>query len=97
MTSPLPRPAWLVLTYRLPPGSTLRSVIRRRLTSAGAVYLANAVAVAPATPGTERAFRRTRKTITEAGGSAQVLRAHVLAGQADWAEGVRPGRSRSLV
>jgi len=39
---------WLVLAYQLPPRSPLTATIRRRLTAAGAVYPANAVAVLPA-------------------------------------------------
>ncbi|MGA7416337.1 MAG: Chromate resistance protein ChrB [Bryobacteraceae bacterium] len=71
---------WLVLAYRLPAASALKAAIRRKLTRIGAVYLVNAVAVLPASPGAERTLRRTRKTITEAGGSAELLRADAVEG-----------------
>ena len=61
--------AWLVLTYRLPASSALKAAIRRKLTGIGAVYLAKAVAVLPASPAAERALRQTRNTIAGAGGS----------------------------
>ena len=74
---------WLVLAYRLPANSGLKSVIRRKLTATGAVYPVNAVAVVPASPAAERAFRRLRNTIGEGGGSAQVLRAEAVEGEPD--------------
>jgi hypothetical protein len=71
---------WLVLVYHLPPGSSgLRSLARRKLTGAGAVYLSRACAVAPAGPA-ERVMRRVRATIADAGGSAVLLRARELCG-----------------
>jgi hypothetical protein len=79
------RVAWLVLAYRLPARPGLKATIRRRLAATGAVYLANAVAAVPASPAAERAFRRVRSMIGEAGGSAQVLRAGVIEGGADLA------------
>jgi hypothetical protein len=79
------RVAWLVLAYRLPARPGLKATIRRRLAATGAVYLANAVAAAPASPAAERAFRRLRSMIGEAGGSAQVLRSAVIEGGADLA------------
>jgi hypothetical protein len=79
------RVAWLVLAYRLPAKPGLKATIRRRLAVAGAVNLANAVAVVPASPAAERAFRRLRSMVGEAGGSAQVLRAAVIEGGADLA------------
>jgi len=57
------RVAWLVLGYRLPAGSGLKAVMRRKLTALGAVYPVNAVAVLPASPTAERAFRRLRNMI----------------------------------
>ena len=42
------RVAWLVLAYRLPANSGLKATIRRKLTTMGAVYPANAVATLPA-------------------------------------------------
>jgi hypothetical protein len=77
------RVAWLVLAYRLPASSGLKTTIRRRLTAIGAVYPANAVATLPASPAAERAFRRLRNMIGEAGGSAQVLRAEAIEGGPD--------------
>ena len=72
--------AWLVLTCRLPASAALKTTIRRKLTGIGAVYLANAVTVLPASPAAERALRQTRNTIAGAGGSAGLLRAEVLEG-----------------
>ena len=87
MTAPVAarasRVAWLVLDYRLPAGSGLKAAIRRKLTALGAVYPVNAVAVLPASPTAERAFRRLRNMIGEGGGSAQVLRAEAIQGEAD--------------
>ena len=74
---------WLVLVYRLPAAPGLKSVIRRRLTGMGAVYPAKAVAAVPTSPAAERALRRLRSMIREAGGSAQVLRAEVMEGEGD--------------
>jgi hypothetical protein len=72
---------WLLLAYRLPANSGLKSAVRRRLTAMGAVYPANAIAVLPESPAAERAFRRLRSMIGEAGGSAQVLRAEMIEGE----------------
>jgi len=72
--------AWLVLTCRLPASAALKTTIRRKLTGIGAVYLANAVTVLPASPAAERALRQTRNTIAGAGDSAELLRAEVLEG-----------------
>ena len=71
---------WLVLAYRLPAASPLKAAMRRKLTGIGAVYPVNAVAVLPASPAAERALRRMRKMIAEAGGSAELLRAEVIEG-----------------
>ena len=89
MTVPAaPRPSravWLVLAYRLPASHGLKTTIRRRLTAVGAVFPVHAVATLPASPAAERAFRRIRRMIGEAGGSAQVLQAEVIEGAADLA------------
>jgi ChrB-like protein len=77
------RASWLILAYRLPARPGLQATIRRRLAGTGAVYLANAVAAAPASPAAERAFRRLRAMIGEAGGSAQVLWAAAIEGGAN--------------
>jgi hypothetical protein len=71
---------WLVLAYRLPAASVLKATIRRKLTGIGAIYPVNAVAVLPASPSAERALRRVRKTIAEAGGLAELLQAEVIEG-----------------
>lgn len=72
--------AWLIIVYRLPPKpSSLRSLVRRQLTAAGAVYLSRACAAAPTGPA-ERVMRRARATIAAAGGSAVLLRARALSG-----------------
>jgi len=47
------------------------------------VYPVNAVAVLPASPTAERAFRRLRNMIGEGGGSAQVLCAEAIEGEPD--------------
>jgi hypothetical protein len=72
--------AWLVLVYQLPAKSAgLKSLVHRRLTAAGAVYLSRACVVAPAGPA-ERAMRRIRAIIADAGGTAVLLRAAALGG-----------------
>ncbi|HEY6296109.1 MAG TPA: Chromate resistance protein ChrB [Streptosporangiaceae bacterium] len=81
--APERRASWLILAYRLPARPRLQATIRRRLARTGAVYLANAVAATPASPAAERAFRRLRAMIGEAGGSAQVLRAAAIEGGAN--------------
>jgi len=81
--APERRVSWLILAYRLPARPGLQATVRRRLAATGAVYPANAVAAAPASPAAERAFRRLRNMIGEAGGSAQVLRAAVIEGGAN--------------
>jgi Protein ChrB, N-terminal len=73
----------LILVYRLPAHSGLKSVIRRKTTAPGAVYPVNAVAALPASPAAERAFRRLRNMIGEGGGSAEVLRAEAIGGDPD--------------
>jgi hypothetical protein len=77
---------WLILSYQLRGGQSLRATIRRRLTAVGAVFPAPAIAALPASPPAERALRRIRKMISEAGGSAQVLRGEVLEGAPQLAE-----------
>lgn len=88
------RVAWLVLAYRLPANSGLKTTIRRKLTTMGAVYPANAVATLPASPTAERAFRRLRSMIGEAGGSAQVLRAEAIEGEPDLVAAFNAARER---
>ena len=71
---------WPVLVYQLPakPGA-LKSLVHRKLTEAGAVYLSPACAVAPAGPA-ERAMRRMRAAIADADGTAVLLRGIALGG-----------------
>jgi Protein ChrB, N-terminal len=78
------RVSWLVLVYRVPSEpSRLRAAVWRRLKALGAVYLANSVATLPASADAERALRSLRAEIGEMGGSAQLLSASALAGEAD--------------
>jgi hypothetical protein len=85
---------WLVLAYRLPANHGLKIAIRRRLTGIGAVFPANAVAAVPHSPAAERALRRMRSQINEAGGSAQVLRAEAIEGARDLAAAFNAARER---
>jgi hypothetical protein len=48
LTAPPGPVTWLILVYRLPAHSGLKSVIRRKATALGAVYPVNAVAALPA-------------------------------------------------
>lgn len=74
--------AWLMLVYRVPGEPTrLRATVWRRLKAAGAVYLANSVAVLPESAAAERALRKLRAEIEGMGGTGQLLRAEALAGQ----------------
>lgn len=74
--------AWLVLIYQLPAEpSSLRAAVGRKLSAAGAVYLSPACAAAPLSRPAERAMRRMRATITDAGGSAVLLTGRPLAGE----------------
>jgi hypothetical protein len=74
--------AWLMLVYRVPGEPTrLRATVWRRLKAAGAVYLANSVAVLPESAEAERVLRKLRAEIEGMGGTGQLLRAEALAGQ----------------
>ena len=85
---------WLVLIYRLPAkASALRAMVHRKLSAAGAVYLSRACAAAPAGPA-ERVMRRMRAMITDAGGSAALLRARALAGEPDLTAAFSAARDR---
>jgi hypothetical protein len=71
---------WLVLVYQLPAKPAgLKSLMQRKLTAAGAVYLSRACAVAPAGRA-ERAMRQVRATIADAGGAAVLVRSAALGG-----------------
>ena len=71
---------WLVLVYQLPAKPAgLKSLVQRKLTAAGAVYLSRACAVAPAGRA-ERAMRQVRATIADADGAAVLVRSAALGG-----------------
>jgi hypothetical protein len=71
-----------MLVYRVPGEPTrLRATVWRRLKAAGAVYLANSVAVLPESADSERTLRKLRAEIEGMGGTGQLLRAEALAGQ----------------
>jgi len=75
---------WLLLIYRVPPEPTrLRSTVWRRIKSLGAIYLQNSVAALPASTANERALRKLRREITDMSGTAMLMSAAVLAGEAE--------------
>jgi hypothetical protein len=75
---------WLLLIYRVPPEPTrLRSTVWRRIKSLGAIYLQNAVAALPASPANERSLRKLRREILDMSGTAILLSAGALAGEAE--------------
>jgi DNA-binding transcriptional regulator PaaX len=75
---------WLLLIYRVPPEPTrLRSTVWRRIKALGAIYLQNSVAALPASTANERALRKLRREITDMSGTAMLLSAAVLAGEAE--------------
>jgi len=77
-------PGWLLLIYRVPPEPTrLRSSVWRRIKSLGAIYLQNSVAALPASTANERALRKLRREITDMSGTAMLISASVLAGEAE--------------
>ena len=77
-------PGWLLLIYRVPPEPTrLRSTVWRRIKSLGAIYLQNSVAALPASPANERSLRRLRREIVDMSGTAILLTAGALAGEAE--------------
>jgi len=74
---------WLLLVYRIPSEPTrLRAGVWRKIKGLGAIYVQNSVAALPASSGAERALRALRAEIGELGGTAFLLDAGVLAGQA---------------
>lgn len=90
-----PRAArWLLLVYRVPGEPTrLRAAVWRRLKSLGAIYLQNSVAALPVTVGGDRALRALRNEIVEQmGGTAQLLMAQALVGDADITEAFNTAR-----
>ena len=75
---------WLLLIYRVPPEPTrLRSTVWRRIKSLGAIYLQNSVAALPASPANERSLRKLRREIVDMSGTAILLTATALAGEAE--------------
>jgi hypothetical protein len=75
---------WLVLIYRVPPEPTrLRSTVWRRIKALGAVYLQSSVAALPASPANERSLRKLRREILDMSGTAVLLSAAALAGDAE--------------
>ena len=75
---------WLLLIYRVPPEPTrLRSTVWRRIKSLGAIYLQNSVAALPASPASERSLRKLRREILDMSGTAILLSATALAGDAE--------------
>jgi Protein ChrB, N-terminal len=77
-------PGWLVLIYRVPPEPTrLRSTVWRRIKALGAIYLQSSVAALPASPANERSLRRLRREILDMSGTAILLSAAALAGDAE--------------
>jgi len=77
-------PGWLLLIYRVPPEPTrLRSTVWRRIKSLGAIYLQNSVAALPASPANERSLRKLRREIVDMSGTAILLTANALAGEAE--------------
>jgi hypothetical protein len=75
---------WLLLIYRVPPDPTrLRSTVWRRIKSLGAIYLQNSVAALPASPANERSLRKLRREILDMSGTAVLLSAAALAGDAE--------------
>jgi hypothetical protein len=79
-----PSSGWLLLIYRVPPEPTrLRSTVWRRIKSLGAIYLQNSVAALPASVASERALRKLRREILDMSGTAVLLSASVLQGEAE--------------
>lgn len=88
---------WLVLVYKLPanPGG-LKTLVQRKLTAAGVVYLSRACAVAPAgsSAPAERAMRQVRAAIADAGGTAVLLRAGAIGGEEQIIAALEAARDR---
>jgi hypothetical protein len=79
-----PDAGWLLLIYRIPPEPTrLRSTVWRRIKSLGAIYLQNSAAALPASPAAERSLRKLRREILDMSGTAILLSAAVLSGEAE--------------
>lgn len=75
---------WLILVYRVPSEPTrLRAAVWRRLKGLGAIYLQNSVAALPASTSADRALRKLRHEIVQMSGTAVLMAAEVLQGEAD--------------
>lgn len=75
---------WLVIVYRVPTEPTrLRAAVWRRLKGLGAVYLQNSVAALPAGRTAQRSLTKLRRDIIDMGGSAVLLAAEALQGEAE--------------
>jgi ChrB-like protein len=75
---------WLLLIYRVPSEPTrLRATVWRRLKGLGAIYLQNSAAALPMNPVNERALRKLRREIVDMSGTAMLMSATALAGEAD--------------
>ena len=83
ITQGQPESSWLLLVYRVPSEPTrLRATVWRRLKALGAVYLQNAAAALPRDAVAERALRKLQHDIQEMNGTAVLLDASALAGEA---------------
>ena len=88
---------WLVLVYKLPAKPAgLKTLVQRKLTAAGAVYLSRACAVVPAgsSAPAERAMRQVRAAIADAGGTAVLLRAGAIGGEEQIIAALEAARDR---
>jgi hypothetical protein len=75
---------WLILIYRVPSEPTrLRATVWRRLKGLGAIYLQNSVAALPAGTAAERALSKLRHEIIEMAGTAVLMSATAILGEAD--------------
>lgn len=82
MTEARPQPAWLLLTYKVPPDpARQRMALWRKLKSLGAVYLQNGVCVLPHDPDHLRQLKiLDHEIVAEMGGEAVLLEAAPLDG-----------------
>lgn len=67
-------PAWLLLTYKVPPEpATKRVALWRRLKSMGAIYLQNGVCLLPKADDHARRLKMIENDVTEMGGESLLL------------------------
>ncbi len=75
----MPDGAWILLSYRLPPGPTRsRIAVYRRLKRLGAAVLHDSIWLLPADPKTREDFEWLAEEIEEGGGTALLWEAHDL-------------------